>query len=257
MDVIIFGGQSNMQGQSECLSEEAVVENAYEYKFLKDELVPLKNPVGENITYDYKEGYLHIKGAPSDPWRDTHVFGSSCYNHTNLVPEFCRAYVKETGGEVLAVHAAKGNTEISFWLPGSDGYNAVVKKSLGALAKVNPERVFFVWLQGESDAIAGKSISYYKESLTKLCDGLKKDVGIEKFGIIRVGRFVNDERDDRIILAQSEICRENEDFLMLTEIATELNENPEYMNPFVKGHFSAKGLEMLGHEAGKTLGKLC
>lgn len=246
-----------MQGQSECLSEEAIVENAYEYKFLKDELVPLKNPVGENITYDFKEGYLRVKGAPSDEWRDTHVLGSACYNHTNLVPEFCRAYIRENSREVVAVHAAKGNTEISYWLPGSMGYEALVKKSKAAVEKVCSEHIYFVWLQGESDAIAGKSIAYYKECLAKLCNALKKDVGIEKFGIIRVGRFTNDERDDRIILAQSETCRENEDFLMLTEIATELNENPEYMNPFVKGHFSAKGLEMLGREAGKTLGRLC
>ena len=48
---------------------------------------------------------------------------------------------------------------------------------------------------------------------------------------------------------------------MLTEIATELNEQEEYMNPYVKGHYSAKGLEKLGYEAGKSLGnfvrKIC
>ena len=63
-----------MQGQSECLSEDNVVENAFEYKFLTDESVPLKNPVGENITVDFKEGYVHVKGTPSDKWRDTVTF---------------------------------------------------------------------------------------------------------------------------------------------------------------------------------------
>ena len=38
---------------------------------------------------------------------------------------------------------------------------------------------------------------------------------------------------------------------MLTEIATELNEQEEYMNPYVKGHYSAKGLETLGAAAGR------
>jgi len=47
MDVIIFSGQSNMQGQSERLSENDVVNDAYEYKWLTDELLPLKNPVGK------------------------------------------------------------------------------------------------------------------------------------------------------------------------------------------------------------------
>ena len=102
-----------MQGQSECLSEDAVVENAFEYKFLTDELVPLKNPVGENITVDFKEGYTHVKGA-SDDWRERHLLGSACYNHTNLVPQFCRAYVKETQHEVVAVHTAKGATVVIY-----------------------------------------------------------------------------------------------------------------------------------------------
>ena len=242
-----------MQGQSECLSEDNVVENAFEYKFLTDESVPLKNPVGENITVDFKEGYVHVKGTPSDKWRDTHLTGSACYNHTNLVPEFCRAYTENSERQVVAVHVAKGNTTISEWLPGTKGYDVIVKKSICAVKKANPEHVYFVWLQGESDAIAGKSSCYYKEKLTELCNGLKKDIGLEKFGIIRVGRFVNDSLDDRIILAQDEICKENEDFIMLTDIATDLNEKPEYMNPFVKGHYSAKGLEKLGKTAGKAL----
>lgn len=31
MDILIFGGQSNMQGQTEVLSEDVVVSGAYEY----------------------------------------------------------------------------------------------------------------------------------------------------------------------------------------------------------------------------------
>lgn len=246
-----------MQGQSECLSEDAVVENAFEYKFLTDELEPLKNPVGENITVDFKEGYTRVKGTSSDDWRERHLLGSACYNHTNLVPQFCRAYVQETQHTVVAVHVAKGNTEISYWLPESDGYKALIKKSKSAIKKVSPEHIYFVWLQGESDAIAGKSKLYYKKKLTDLCDGLKNDAGIEKFGIIRVGRFTNDSRDDVIMSAQDEICEENTDFLMLTDIASSLNEKPEYMNPYVRGHFGAKGLEMLGHRAGLALGIFC
>ena len=45
-----------MQGQSERLSENDVVNDAYEYKWLTDELLPLKNPVGENITYSMDKG---------------------------------------------------------------------------------------------------------------------------------------------------------------------------------------------------------
>ena len=55
-DVIIFGGQSNMQGQSERLSENVPVKSALEYRLLTDSLVPLSNPVGEDIRYDGTAG---------------------------------------------------------------------------------------------------------------------------------------------------------------------------------------------------------
>lgn len=243
-----------MQGQSECLSENNTVKNAYEYKYLTDEIVELKNPVGENITYDFKKGYVFDKNISQKDWVETHITGSSCYNNTNLVPEFCRAYTTISGKEVLAVHIAKGSTEIAYWLPGSAGYEILVKKSNAAQKKVKAEQVFFVWLQGESDAICGHSKDYYKQKIQKLCDTLKQDIGINKFAIIRVGRFTKDNRDLEIIAAQDEICFESNDFLMLTDIATELNEqSDEYMNPFVKGHYSAKGLEKLGSTAGAAL----
>ena len=38
MDVIIFGGQSNMQGQSDTLTSAEVVADCYEYKFLANEI---------------------------------------------------------------------------------------------------------------------------------------------------------------------------------------------------------------------------
>ena len=40
-DIIIFGGQSNMQGQTESLSEDEIVGNAYEYKYLSNSLALL------------------------------------------------------------------------------------------------------------------------------------------------------------------------------------------------------------------------
>lgn len=51
-------------------------------------------------------------------------------------------------------------------------------------------------------------------------------------------------------------CREDEGFLMLTDISSGLNAKREYMNPKVKGHYSAKGLECLGRAAAETLGNI-
>ena len=256
MDLIIFSGQSNMQGQSECRSEEREVKNAYEYKWLTDELLPLKNPVGENITYAMRKGDDVTPETNIPCWLNNHALGAACYGNTNLVPAFCKTYTEITQSSVVAVHASKGSTGISEWLPGSPIYPVLIEKARGAIQKVKPQRIFFVWLQGESDAIAGMTKDDYKARLRLLCDALKQDLGIHLFGIIRVGRFTNDDRDTEIISAQDEICREDENFLMLTDIATELNMQSEYMNPYVGGHYSAKGLELLGSTAAKTLGDL-
>lgn len=246
-----------MQGQSETLSSTEVVNGCYEYKYLTDEIIPLKNPVGEDITLDKTQGYRFEKGIDQRKWLHSHVTGSACYGHTNLVPEFCRVYSKITGNPVVAVHAAKGSTVIADWLPTTVGYRTLIQKANAAIEKIRSKeqvkRILFVWLQGESDAVSGNSKTYYKEKITEFNAALKKDIGIEKFGVIRVGRFTNDERDSEIISAQDEICLENNDFLMLTDIATELNAQSEYMNPYVRGHYSAKGLEKLGSEAAKTL----
>ena len=260
MDIILFCGQSNMQGQCECLSSTEEIEGAYEYRVLTDTIKPLANPVGECIRYDGTEGYMIYKKEDIPTWLGDHVLGASSGGKTNLVPEFCKAYRTECGKDVLAVHAAKGSTKIAEWLPGSKGYEAIVRKATGALRKLESDkvekgRILLAWLQGESDAIVGNSTEYYKEKLRELMNALQKDLGVEKFGIIRVGRFTNDEKDDAIIRAQDEICAEDPDFLMLTRIATELNTQPEYMNPFVRGHYSAKGLEKLGAEAGKSMGE--
>lgn len=259
MDIIIFGGQSNMQGQTEALTDTAPVNGAFEYKWLGDCMEPLCNPVGENITYDRQLGETPTEDTDASTWLNAHVTGGSCSGNTNLVPKFCEYYRKATGAEVLAVHIAKGSTEIKHWLPGTAGFEMVVEKATAAVRKVKEAHsvghIYFVWLQGESDAIAGNTKEYYKEKLQLLNNALKDALGIEKFAVIRVGRFTNDNRDMEIIHAQDEVCRENEDFIMLTEIATDLNMQAEYMNPFVEGHYSALGLEKLGEVSGTALGK--
>ncbi len=260
IDVILFCGQSNMQGQSEALTERESVAGALEYKWLTDSVQPLANPVGENIKYDGTAGYTYHDGVDQAAWLRDHALGGACYGHTNLVPSFCRAYIEACDKAVLAVHIAKGSTEVHQWLPGTDGYRMIVGKAKAALAYISREyeveHVFLAWLQGESDAVFKNSKASYKQQLASLARALMAELPLERFGVIRVGRFTRDARDDEIIEAQNELCRENEAFLMLTEIATELNTKPEYMNPFVGGHYSARGLEKLGREAGSALGRL-
>lgn len=260
VDILIFSGQSNMQGQSERCSEREPVAHAWEYRYLTDTLIPLCNPVGENIRYDGTPGEDVTPATDIAAWLAEHVLGASCYGHTNLVPSFCRAYTKESGRQLIAVHAAKGSTCIAQWLPGTDGYRALVQKSCAAIACARREGyaiggVYLVWLQGESDALMSTTMQSYADSLVALSDALQGEIGLDAFGIICVGRFARDERDNAIIEAQKQICRAHAGFLMLCEAAPTMHTNAAYMNPYVAGHYSAEGLEYLGKAAGEALAR--
>lgn len=254
MDLIIFSGQSNMQGQTECLpGDNSAVKGAFEYRFADNTLVPLRHPVGENL--DIKGHLFSPDFNDIDGTLEKSALLGAWENHANMVPEFCRNYIAVTGNQVTAVHAAKGSTTVDYWLKGNTGYCFLYKKSVAAIQKVKPEHIFFVWLQGESDAIAGIGKDSYKQKLIKLNKDLQNDLHIEKFGIILVGRFTGDRRDDGIIDAQKEICSENKDFLMLTTVTEQLTQIQKFMNPFVGGHYSCLGQEVIGAFAGHTLGE--
>ena len=82
MDMIIFGGQSNMQGQTEALpTPNEPVTGAIEYRMATDTLIPLSHPVGEDLRTDA------LLGAHE--------------GHGSLIPAFCGE-----GFYGLKVHAA-------------------------------------------------------------------------------------------------------------------------------------------------------
>lgn len=152
-DIIIFAGQSNMEGETEGLPKDndAVI-GTLEYRFNTNELIPLMHPVGEEI------GNELLSGATN---------GGGC-----LVPDFCREYVSETNHNVIAVHTARGSTTISKWLKGTERYECMSKKISAAIIKTKElgsiNKIYFVWLQGESDAIIGTSKKEYMQMLTEL-----------------------------------------------------------------------------------------
>lgn len=258
-DLIFFMGQSNMQGQTErLLQPNNAVTNAFEYKFLSDELVPLKNPVGEDITVDLTGGNAFLNGVDCDEWVKNHALGSSCFGNTNMVTHFCQAYSSASGNKVIAVHMAKGSSTVSEWQKGGIIYNAVIKKASGAINKVEKQNILsinVVWLQGESDAIYSTTKEEYKSRLIKLKNDLKADLNIDKFYIIKVGAFTNDFRDEAIFDAQEELCA-NEDFVMLTRITQKIIHDKKYLNPEYDGHYNADGQKKIGETAGENLARL-
>lgn len=259
-DIIIFGGQSNMVGQSGSLISDECVEGSFEYRYLTDSIIPLKNPNGE---------YIGIDGTQAEPWDCSGndddflrwhagiALGGATDGCTNLIPSFCRAYREVCMRDVLAVPAAKGATNIVQWLDASASYNILVKKAKGAINKCSDlGNIFFVWFQGENDQVNSTDPYDYANMLIKLKNNLKADLGIKRFGIIRVGRFANDKRDDAIMNAQENVCAKDSDFVMLTRIASSLCEKSECMNPDAAGHYNAKSLELIGEQAGNSLARI-
>lgn len=251
-DLIIFSGQSNMEGEAEYMPEDnSPVEGALEYRLLEDRLIPLRHPAGENIS---NNGKVFIP-RHRDGWGTTQSCAllSAWRKRTNPVPFFCKSYIEASGRNVIAVHAAKGATTIDYWQRGSLGYEMLCKKAKRAIEMTNPEHIYFVWLQGESDALAKKTKDKYKEQMILLYESLHEDLGVELFGNILVGRFSMDEYDFEIINAQKEVCREHDGFFMLTEITEKIIYDERYMNPEAFGHYSVAGQELLGKVSGKAL----
>lgn len=242
MDILIFSGQSNMQGQTESNPNDKIVNNAKEYKLLTDSLVDLKNPVGEDI------GDLLL---------------SSHLGNGSLIPYFVKSYVDKTNHEVIAVHASKGATIVEQFLKSSpigvDRYNKLVEKVKGAFKKANSiEHIYFIWLQGESDAINKTTYDTYIKQMIELKNDLKEDLGIEKFAIIEVGYFGyivhgNYDYDEIIMKAQEDLPNIDKDFVILTDICKKLSLDDEYINPDAAGHYNNKAMRIIGETAGKRL----
>lgn len=137
-DVIIFGGQSNMVGETEGLPEvNEPVSGAFEYRYMSNELTELKHPVGEDLFNGNLQ--MSVNGGGS------------------LVPSFCQKYCDITGKSVIVIQAACGSTTISEWLHGTRRHYWADKKIRAGIAKAKERfdvgHIYYVWLQGESDAI--------------------------------------------------------------------------------------------------------
>ena len=241
-----------MQGQSEGLPQfNPIIENAFEYRYLTDEIVPLKHPVGEDI-----DGLL--LGA--------HNSGGS------LVPYFCDTYAKNSGKKVLAIHVAKGATTISEWQKGGKRFDLVVDKIKKGIEKAQKtekiEKIFYVFLQGESDSIFKTEKEEYIRLLTKFKNDIKSEINIDKFCLIRVGRFVSiveydyghtkDEKlfyDKNVISAQDEAVKRDSDFVILTDILEEMSLDNSNINPQAEGHFNNSALEKIGRISANALTK--
>lgn len=253
-DILIFTGQSNMNGQTDEYRECSAIKNAFEYHLLTDSLRPLKDACGENLRLDYTRG-VPFDRNDGNGWRAAHVLGQAI--GSSLLPAFCKSYTERTSRTVVAVHAAKGAAAIADFAEGGSLYKAILKKARGARnreeAELGVKHVYMIWLQGESDALLDTGEAEYLRQLKAFIDACKRELGIERFGMIKVGRYTNDKRDDAIMRAQEAACAEGALCLMLTHAAPELTACAACMHPMVPGHFSTLGLDTLGEIAGNAM----
>lgn len=242
MDVLLFGGQSNMRGTANSFPQDKIeLKDVYEYRFNEKEVIPLKHPCGEHIGEDL----LH---RASD--------GNGC-----ILPDFCRAYLVARPVKIMTAHVAKGGSMLCEWEEGSERYEAAKLKMLEAIEAAKKiedvEHIYYMWLQGESDAVYKTSEQEYFDRLVAYKNALKKDLGIEKFGIIRVGYFSKEsEEDDHAIQNAQERCvKEDKDFLMLTRVCEFLSKDKFFINPLHRGHYNNNALAIIGNCAGEYLSR--
>lgn len=254
IDIIIFIGQSNMQGSTGEKDESSAVDNAYEYKFLSNSFVPLKNPVGEDID----EGRL---------------LRESALKNGSLVPAFCKTYCKKTKQKVIAIHTAKGNSSIIEWQKGTERFDAMIRKIKAGIKKAKENfsinKTFIVWLQGESDALKATSKNDYVNMLVNLKNEIRKEIEFSKFTIIRQGYFaefapwierpvLEKRKSDKEIMNAFDVAiKTDSDFFMLTKICAKLSKKKKYLNPKEYGpHYNNLAMEIIGKKAGSKLSKL-
>lgn len=236
VDLIMFMGQSNMSGTGESIDAPKVIEHAgYEFKAITDptKLYKLSEPFGEleNKKNGIDDGDLKT--------------GS-------LVSSFVNAYYSGTQVPVVAVSASAGGSSLHSWskegtlLPDAvERYNTAKNWLTDNGYKIRHS--YMVWLQGESDGNKGTGADEYIESLKEIVSEMQKN-GIEKCFIIRIGILTDDTQlYDTIIEAQTKLCHDNEDFILISTKAVEL-ENMGLMRDTV--HYSQGGLNIIGSDAG-------
>ena len=237
VDLVIFMGQSNMAGRGVASQAPVVQEgHGYEFRAVSDptQLYTIAEPFGVNEN----------RGVLSENIKT----GS-------LVSAFAESYYTYSGGiPIVGVSAAQGGQSINFWQTGGAALTETINRFNAANTYLTDNgytvrHKYMVWLQGEADGVQGMSADTYKAKLVELL-GEMKEQGVEKAMIIRVGdRQSDEELHDDIIKAQTDLCKEREDFVMISGklaavAAEDMKDN---------AHYKQETYNEVGADAGKNM----
>ena len=250
VDLVLFIGQSNMAGRGNASSATAVPEgHAYEFRAISDptKLYPLTEPFGVN------------ENNPESGVTENKKTGS-------MVSAFCESYYQSTGTPIVAVSCSKGGEQIGFFDVGTSVYDDAVARVTAAKAFLNAEyesgnaslkvkHTYVVWLQGESDGDNGVSAEAYTETLAGIVAGFKEDIGADETFVIPIGTYNGADgkrraKYDTIRNAQILFCEDSEDATVISLILPDLHRYGYMKDEF---HFSQKGYELIGKDAGYNM----
>lgn len=239
VDLVMFMGQSNMSGTGDSEKAPVVIDGAgYEFRAISDptHLYPIEEPFGQ---YENNEEGVDDKDLKTG----------------SLVSSFVNSYYSGSGVPVVAVSASAGGSTLNSWredgnlLPDAVNRYNMAKEWLLDNGYVI-RHSYMVWLQGESDGNKQTSKEDYISSMKDIFS-IMKDSGVEKCFLIRIGiRTEEPGMYDTIIEAQTELCRDNEDFILVSTKAVEL-EHLGLMRDEV--HYTQGGLNLIGEEAGANM----
>ncbi len=234
VDIIIFAGQSNMTNVGKASKAPVLKDGAgYEVLFTKNKLSPLREPFG-----------VQQKGKITKDSGGT------------LASAFANAYFTQTGVPIVASNTARGATGLGQW--STSYYKKVINsanKTKRILKKqgIKVRHCYMVFFQGENDATYDISTFAYKQHLMIMLGRIREKSDVEKCMIIRIGNNMNSPKTfDRIAAAQTSICMENRNFVLISTIASGLDKS------YYQGdglHFTQEGLNKIGKQAGTMAGK--
>lgn len=243
-DIILFMGQSNMSGAGGDAGEapKLIKGAGYEYKAITrpDEICVLQEPFGEN---EHKEGYLDDRNLLDR--------GGS------LVTSFVNAYYQVTQERVIGVSASRGSAQISSF------NNYLVEDVIDRLENakrvmteqnIHIRHIYMVWFQGETDAYCATTSDQYIGGMQNLLHTLQP-YGVERCFLIQIGNVVmsGEPIDTSYIQAvQENLCAGDDNFILVSTLPREISESP-YMEDGI--HFTQKGLNLIGEDAGRNTGK--
>ncbi len=242
VDLFIFCGQSNMSGKGNAMLSPRV-EVGYEFRAITDSanLYNIYEPFGIN---------QNNSNGVNDIWTDT----QELRKQGGMVSAFANSYYDNTGVPIVGVSCSEGATTIDQWQVGTSIYNDIVYRSnlakeyLKGLENVEVRHTYMVWCQGESDGDVGTSSDEYYNELKNITDTLVADGIIEKCMIVRTGN--NGDVDglyDDIINAQDRLCKDSDNCIMISTLATSFKEKGLMQDMY---HYTQEGYNLLGEDAG-------